>query len=115
MRPALLLLLVLLAGPAGAQQHTQRLGLQLGSQAYENQNWQVLDQAVCQKPGEPTLCVTGGVGAMPQAATAPFACSATTDGVYTDTTCWQVCACNPAQAKWCRSDTGACLSATDCC
>jgi hypothetical protein len=48
-------------------------------------------------------------------AAAPFTCSATTAGIYLDTTCMQVCACNPGQAKWCRSDTGACTTATDCC
>lgn len=113
MRPALFLLL-LVAGPASAQQ-TKNLGLLLGQQGYENQNWQLLDQVLCQTPALPLPCTNGGGSTMIQAATAPFTCAAATDGVYLDTTCHQVCACNPTQATWCRSDTGACGSATDCC
>jgi hypothetical protein len=114
MRLALLLVL-LVAGPTvGGAQQTKNLGLLLGGQGYENQNWQLLDQVLCQTPGTALPCANGG-GLMPQGATAPFACTATTDGVYTDTTCRQVCACNPTQAAWCRSDTGVCGTATDCC
>jgi hypothetical protein len=115
MRPALLGFL-LVAGAVYAQQQTKNLGLLLGGQGYENQNWQILDQVLCQTAGTPLPCTNGGAGCpIRVAATAPFPCSATTDGVYTDTDCNQVCACNPGQAAWCRSDTGACGSAVDCC
>lgn len=48
---------------------------------------------------------------------APFACSASTAGMYDDVDCKQLCVCagwlgTPA---WCRSDTGLCGTSIDCC
>ena len=51
----------------------------------------------------------------PTGSTSSWSCSATTGGLYIDTDCMQWCVCNQGQAKWCRSDTGVCGSATDCC
>lgn len=48
---------------------------------------------------------------------APFTCVGTKSGIYLDTTCNQICVCNPVagQLKWGRSDTGVLGSDTDCC
>lgn len=59
----------------------------------------------------------GGCCGTIQSSLAPFACTATRAGVYQDVDCQQVCVCagwltTPA---WCRSDTGACGTALDCC
>jgi hypothetical protein len=47
--------------------------------------------------------------------TAPFTCAATAGGVYYDLDCQQWCVCGQTSLTWCRSDTGACGSATNCC
>jgi hypothetical protein len=49
------------------------------------------------------------------AATSSWSCTAATGGAFIDTDCNVFCDCNPVALKFCRSDTGACLSATDCC
>jgi hypothetical protein len=60
----------------------------------------------------------GGGGGAPSGATAPLTCTSTPDNrngfQYYDTDAATTCSCQIGSNVWCRNDTGACGSATDC-
>ncbi len=65
----------------------------------------------------PAVATAAAAGDIIRSTIAPFACTATKAGIYDDVDCKQVCACAGwlATPAWCRSDSGACGTAIDCC